>query len=253
MKYLLLMKKKALIAVFVFACVVANGKPLKVVVCAGQSNMLGARSQVEELPKELQGIQSKNLIFLKKTIPIQAGKTQKHGFGPEISLAKKLSEKLKEPVGIIKFSVGGTNLAEDWSPALESSLYWKLLKKIKGIEENNEIEIVAVVWMQGESDSRNREYSKNYAANLANFVGKIRQDLGIRDLVFIAGRVNPLKSRFPYVDDVRTAQEKCNLVNYAFIDCDSFKKGSDNLHYTTEGIVEMGYRFSEAIFNSIQR
>ena len=41
--------------------------PLKVVVCAGQSNMLGKRSTVTELPEALQGTQQNQLINLSQT------------------------------------------------------------------------------------------------------------------------------------------------------------------------------------------
>src|SRR5262245_40047277 len=63
-------------------------KPLKVVVCAGQSNMVGLRSKAEELPAELQKVQKGNLYFDGTTwVDLAPGVTAKVGFGPEISLA----------------------------------------------------------------------------------------------------------------------------------------------------------------------
>ena len=56
------------IVALVIACTafihVANAKekPLKVFICAGQSNMVGSRSIESKLPKKLQGAQ-KNIFF----------------------------------------------------------------------------------------------------------------------------------------------------------------------------------------------
>lgn len=229
-------------------------KPLKVFVLAGQSNMVGKRSRIGELPRELQGEQ-KNVLFFdgRKWGPLAAGNTEPEGFGPEISFGYRMSREWREPIGIVKHSVGGTNLAVNWSPSIPTSLYAQMLRKVRAARKERRIEIVGMVWMQGESDGRDPRMAQAYAGNLRAFVRRARADLRSPALIFVAGRVNPPKQGFPFVDIVRAAQERCKEKNYGFIDCDSLEKGPDNLHYTTRGVVDMGYDFADAIIKVASR
>ncbi len=222
------------------------GDVLKVVICAGQSNMLGKRSTVAELPKELQGVQQNLLINLESDgwEPLMPGKTygkyQPKGFGPEVSFAAALSAALNEPIGIIKHSQGGTNLAIQWSGG---NPYKRLAEVVKKAKASKKIEIIGMLWMQGESDSKKQAMAGNYKANLEALVQRCRDDFESPNMIFIAGRVNPQGEKCAYTDIVRKAQETCSSANYAYIDCDTLPKVDDNVHYTTAGIVEMGERF----------
>lgn len=231
----------------------ADETTLKVVICAGQSNMVGKRSIASELPEELRGEQE-NLFFNGQTwVPLSPGITEKKGFGPEISFAKEFSAMLEERVGIIKHSRGGTSLAEKWSPANPNSLYAELLAKVAAARKGRNIQIVGMIWMQGEKDSKSSSMADAYAENLEKFIAAARNDFGSPQMPFVAGRVNPPKQRYAYVDEVRKAQTHCQADRYAFIDCDALEKGPDNLHYTTKGIVELGRTFAEAMMELTRR
>ena len=226
----------------------AQEKPLKVFVLAGQSNMVGAQGNASQLSKELQGEQIEAVFFDgKQWVPVAPGRTETRGFGPEISFAYRMREELKEPVGIIKHSIGGTSLALDWSPANHDSLYVQLLSKVSAARQQRAIEIIAMLWMQGERDSRDQGMAEAYAKNLASFISAARKDFRAPSMFFVAGRVNPPRPQYPFVDIVRSAQEECKEARYAFVDCDSLEKLPDGLHYSTRGLVDMGYRFAEAI------
>jgi len=226
----------------------SQGQPLKVFVLAGQSNMVGARAVPDELSESLRGSQESALFFDGNAwVPLAPGVSERKGFGPEISFAHSMSTALKEPVGIIKLSYGGTSLAERWNPADSKSLYAELVKRVRAARQTRRIEIIGMLWMQGERDSKDPVMAAAYAKNLADFIRHARQDFANADMPFVVGRVNPPEPEFPHVEQVRKAQEECAATHYAFIDCDTLPKGADNLHYDTKGLVMMGRRFASAM------
>ena len=225
-------------------------KPLKVFVCAGQSNMKGVCAEVSELPEEIRK-QPENVVFNPKRngpawLPLEAANVQKAGFGPELSFAQEMSEHLGEPVGIIKHAVGGTELATRWDPDGDKSLYQVLFSYVQKAKESREIEIVGMIWMQGEADSKNEEYAAAYEQNLKDFVARARKDFDVEAMPYIAGRVNPPKGA-KYVNParVRAAQENAEISHYAYINCDELTKVADGVHYDAAGTVEMGRLFAK--------
>jgi hypothetical protein len=168
--------------------------------------------------------------------------------GPEIAFAVELQRKINKPIGIIKHARGGKNLAEDWSPDLPRSLYVQIKQMVEAAGKAREIRVVGMIWMQGENDSKFEAMADAYAENLENLIRTARRDFSTLDLVFLAGRVNPPARRFPFVDRVRAAQESCPLPGYAYVNCDDLSKKEDNLHYDTEGLIELGRRFAHAMY-----
>jgi hypothetical protein len=221
--------------------------PLPVVVCAGQSNMVGKRLKPAALPAELQGPIADAWCWdnTGAWIPVEAGKTPSSdgGFGPEISFAAAAPK----PIGIIKFAKGGTNLHGQWSPTDDVSLYTQLVRHVKAAQASRPIVIVGMLWMQGESDSSAKNVAvmaPAYAVNLANLIQRARADFAAPDMVFIAGRVNPDASKYPGAEQVRAAIQGCPLPRYGWIDLDPLSKLGDNLHYDVPGTVEMGRLFA---------
>ena len=107
-------------------------------------------------------------------------------FGPELGIADKLNELYPDRTFfIIKCAWGGTNLYEQWrSPSSfgnTGSLYNTFVSYVNTSLEylkskNYDIEIEAMCWMQGESDSFNLAVSSNYDKNLKNFINDIRKE-----------------------------------------------------------------------------
>lgn len=235
-------------------CACAGEKPLKVFVCAGQSNMVGKRCEVSELPEPLKTPRDGNLFFDgEEWLPLAPGVTEETGFGPEIAFAGRMSRELGEPVGIIKHSRGGTALGGRWAPDRPDGLYAQLRKKVDAARETRAIEIVGMLWMQGERDSRDPEMAANYGKNLTGFIRRARNDFGNPDMFFVAGRVNPPPEEFLYVEAVRGAQANCPAGHYGWVDCDPLEKGPDNLHYSTAGTVELGRLFANAMLELMGR
>lgn len=226
------------------AVVSSDSRALKVFVLAGQSNMLGRRSVIDDLPSELQMQQGGNLIFADgHWISLEPGvyQEQEQGLGPELSFAYRMAQQLGEPIGIIKHSRGGTDLAVEWAPDDPNSLYTGLVAKVRDAALKKDIEILGMAWMQGESDSEVASMALGYRQNLSGLVAAARTDFSAPDMVFVAGRINPpVEDRYAYADQVRGAQTENDIENYAFVDCDPLPKLADNLHYDTQGIVALG-------------
>jgi hypothetical protein len=156
-----------------------------------------------------------------------------------------------ENIGIIKHSVGSTSLAKSWMiDNIKWSQYPTLLEKVKAAQKSRNVEIVGMLWMQGEADSNKEVTARSYAKNLSLFINKARRDFKSKSMIFLAGRIN---CRFPFVNLVRKAQEKCQEPNYAYINCDQLSKSNDNLHYDTKGIIDMGIEFSSAMQKMLKK
>ncbi|AHF94250.1 hypothetical protein OPIT5_09215 [Opitutaceae bacterium TAV5] len=239
----------ALIGISFASFAAATGaQPLKVFVLAGQSNMVGVRSEITALPENLKTENPDILFFDGQTwAPMKPGNTEAKGFGPEISFARKIHDAWKEPVGIIKHSKGGSMLASNWSPrSTKENLLAELLARVKAAQAAREIEIVGVLWMQGESDAVNEKRAALYANNLDLLIERFRSEFNNPALLFLCARVNPPEDRYPTAAIVRKAQEECTYAHYRLIDCDDLEKVGDNLHYNTRGIIELGNRFADA-------
>lgn len=233
----------------------AAESPLKTFLLIGQSNMVGRRCQVEELPDHLKASQENVLFFHPKEgwQPITPGKTQAEGLGPEFSFGYELQKLLEEPLGIIKLSVGGTNLHTQWDPKLENSLYHRTLALSQRAAEARPIEIVGVVWVQGGADSKRQEDADAYAVNYREFINAWRKDLENPRLAVVCGRcgttTNPerFRAKKPFIDTVRGAQMGLEDPIYTWVDLDDITLQGDAVHFDTPGMVETGVRYAKAM------
>jgi hypothetical protein len=236
----------------------AEKESLVVFIFAGQSNMVGKRSKAAELPKDYQGEQAKVLIFTDgKWERYRPGLDQPSGFGPEVSAALELAKTTGKPIGIIKHAVGGTNLAHQWNPAAEKSLYATLKKKVKAAtEEQYLLKIEGAFWMQGGADARSDEMANAYPANLDALIAAMRRDFKNPALSFVAGRSGrenaPPHPRYPHLATVRAAQMQPRE-SYTSIDCSDISLGPDNIHYDTPGIAKLGRRMATAMTTLLEK
>jgi hypothetical protein len=108
-----------------------------------------------------------------------------------------------------------------------------------------------MLWMQGERDARTQEAAQAYGVKLRELVLAIRKDVGRDDLPFLCGQVNP---PYPYAETVRLAQASLpsTVRRTILIRTEGLEKNSDNLHYSTEGQIELGRRFAAAYLQLIR-
>lgn len=233
----------------------STGTPTKVYILAGQSNMVGIASS-SSLPGYL--AQPRDDVLLFESAENDLFKTRRWSrldaggvFGPEISFGRWMADHHRQPVGIIKVAAGGTSLAIDWSPDIRGFLYDRLIATVREAAETGRFEIEAVIWMQGERDALIEATAGVYAQNLPHFIQRIRDDLNRPDLPFVFGRINPTDRIYPFVDQVRQAQQELDMPYAVMVDCDSLAKRRDDIHYSAAGQVELGQRFAATVINLI--
>ena len=176
-------------------------------------------------------------------VPIAPGKTEPQGFGPEIAFGAKMAALLGQPIGIIKHSRGGTNLANQWDPESSGSLYAQLQAKVDAASEKRDIRVAGMLWVQGGADAKNETMARDYATNLRGLAESAREDFGNAELVFLSGRIPAKNSKTkPHWALVRAAQQDLELADYAWVNCDDISLGSDGVHYDTAGMVQLGER-----------
>ncbi len=116
--------------------------------------------------------------------------------GPELSFARKLTERIDAPVAIIKCAAGGTHLGGDWNPDEPSGfemypLALELIRSSLAVLDKKGIDyrIEGFMWHQGENDMFEESYLRDYGKNLANFVARVRRDLETPELRFYVGEL----------------------------------------------------------------
>jgi len=230
----------------------AADDPLPVFVCVGGSNMSGGRSKLDELPKELNGEQA-NALFFDGTqwLPLSPEKMNKRGFGPEVSFAASMCQKLKRQIGIIKHSSHGTSLDTVWSPATPDSLYWELIHKVEAARKARPITIIGLIMVQGSGDSKEQKKAEAYAANLQAFIQAARKDMQTPNLLFVCSRLRSgqPKERFPFANLVRLAQETSS----DFVDCDALNVGDDEVHFTARGQIDLGRLLADKLHGMMSK
>lgn len=100
-------------------------------------------------------------------------------FGPEISLGRGLAEVAQGDVALIKYAVGGSDIAR-WQPGAVD--YQQLVASVAdGVDElttaGMHVNLLGLVWLQGESDTINSSRAAAYAANLRGFIWSFRSDM----------------------------------------------------------------------------
>lgn len=203
-------------------------------------------------------------------------------FGSELTFAKTLKELApNENIALIKISRGGTSLAIEaagnfgcWDPDYEKGTgkgqgvnqYDHFLAGMKralqtqDIDQDGETDTLVpagIVWMQGESDAvYTEEIARQYEANLKRLMDLIRATMYADDLPVVVGRISdsgnhPEGKVWKHGEIVRAAQaafvkkdKRAALVTST----DSYGY-SDRWHYNSEGYLDLGKKFAQALWN----
>jgi hypothetical protein len=247
--------------------------PAQVIVLGGQSNMEGQAtiSEIDKLPAD----QSKDL---KTELPnitfINAGKPGKIGeglsFGPEVGFAHTLAAaRPEQQFVLVKLGVGGTSM-ERWSASdaggkRNGDLYRALVSSVHEAMRSGNSKVVAILWMQGEADTRKQALADTYFASQQAMIAGMRKEFSAPDAPFIFGRINPPATakvidpvtkqetpRYAALPTVRAAQEQVakEIPNTILIETDDLSKRFDHLHYDGKGQLELGKRMAEAFLKT---
>lgn len=266
---------------------------------AGQSNMDGY-GHVAELSEDRQGAVPNVYIFTGNgawdgesggSVGLWTPLTPGHGtgfvtdgventlsdrFGAELSFGQTLAAQSDQPIALIKYSRGGTSLANDagysdWFPeaggaddfnqydyALATIRNALMSRDINGDGQADRIEPAGIIWMQGESDAFTSEQTaSDYFGNLNRMMNLFRAALHRDDLPVVIGRIsdsgmNEAGQLMPHIDTVLEAQE--NWVEQdacaAYVtEIESYTHSDDAWHYDTQGYLDMGEAFANAVMH----
>ena len=199
---------------------------------------------------------------------------QEDRFGPEVGLAEYLNDKNYQNVFFVKYSYGGTKLANEWkSPSsgkagdLYNGAVEYTLNAMKVLENMGYYPIIdAICWMQGESDcdSSYSSYDPIYYTLEKNFISDLRNDLlyygNPNGIGFIDAGISTW-SNWKYSSELNADKEaisKEDDLNYYFSTSDlEYAKepsiGADNAHYDSTSEIILGQRFGEYAEKFINR
>ena len=203
-------------------------------------------------------------------------------FGVELTFARRLEE--LDPgahIALIKYSRGGTSIdaaaaggAGSWDETYHDhtgiNQYDHFLATLRNAAAVDDIDgdgtpdllvPAGIVWMQGESDGAHTEaIARRYEANLANLMKLIRAALRVDDLPVVIGRISDSGQDddgkvWNYGDIIRAAEA-------AFVEKDGHAalvattdayQYSDPWHYDSQGYIDLGRRFAEAMAELARR
>ncbi|WP_437603173.1 sialate O-acetylesterase [Sorangium sp. So ce590] len=214
-------------------------------------------------------------------------------YGPEITFGRAMAAAYPEHrIAIVKMAQGGTNLVDHWGRGLapdpevlyKSQLYHALLGKLDSAtyagdralrypdeptrldnalarleSEGHDVEIAALVWMQGENEA-GWSAAFRYGDALRAFIAAVRADLGVPELPVVLGRISdnlypanggPIAAgKEANIDAVRAAQVTVAEEDprVAWVDTDDFtpRPPSDAWHFDSAAYQLLGQRFAEA-------
>lgn len=217
-------------------------RPLKVFVLAGTSNMLGAPAKIDMLPDDMRQLLKDVLVYQKGDwAPLEAGKNL---VGNEATFGQAMTRHLGEQVGIVWISVASASGA---SPAASIK---NIVKQAR--EKGRPLVIAGMLLDVSFRDGIKEETARAYGENLNRWVESTRRELGNANLPIVMNRAIPPVPRTPYLEVVRKAQDSLMLPQFRVFNCDDVSRGSDKVHFSTEGRLEMGRRFAAAMIELIK-
>ena len=129
-------------------------------------------------------------------------------------------------------------------------------RDIDGDGEDDTLIPAGIVWMQGESDAAEEAVALAYESNLTELMNSVRAALRVDDLPVVIGRISDSGQGpegdgtvWTHGDIVRGAQARfCERDGHAALVTSTDEYGySDPYHYDTEGFLDLGDRFAEAM------
>jgi hypothetical protein len=247
-----------------------QGKPVRVILLAGQSNMAGSGA-VSRAP--LPWRNQPGILFDETTASFDHTRSSSWetlglavaNMGPEISFGALVSEALPgEQIALVKVSRAGTGLAYWRTPGQGG--HDALMNRIDTIKTRLNAAVTAgeipswrfggLLWMQGENEADGAApMALTYQADFADFVSKVRVRTSTPTLPVVLGRISiQLDPGAPYfgpveqpqLDNVRAAQVAWTVANAphgAWVDTDDLSL-IDEFHFGSVAQLTFGRRFA---------
>jgi len=210
-----------------------------------------------------------------KHLFILSGQSNMAGLKPEGSFIPAVEKEFgAENVLIVKDALGGQPIRrwyKDWqppegdSPKAKPDLYDSLMVKVHSAIENENLESITFIWMQGERDAREK-LGEVYEESLLGLYQQLSNDLARTDINFVIGRLSDFdlaNEKYPHWTLVRKIQIKVAESNSRFdwINTDDLNEGvnrqgkaiQNDLHMSAKGYITMGERFAEKAIRLINQ
>lgn len=262
---------------------------LPIIVMAGQSNEEGDNADTAPISAPYTGVLADAKVFFKNNITatnngviqsLQAGVNNQwrtgtssiiNSIGPEISLGYQLPIDISHPIGVVKFSLGGSRLVDNgvtnsngglWDVDGDASRggsfgllfpilvnYFVLPAIQKYIAAGYTPKIAAFHWCQGEADATIEYCADNYQTKLVQLLDTFKDlvraaDPNVDNMAVVISRIhnNFTPGTRPYLNTVRAAQVSIgtSYTNASWIDTDSYPVKPDNTHWTKAAQITHG-------------
>lgn len=254
---------------------------LRVFIFAGQSNMVGSDSKVQDIQRfpPFAGLETPQPGVRFSYCLGREKKSTSDGWvdlqpvnnvvGPELSFARQLTSNIKAPIAIIKVAAGGTHLGGDWNPDIPSgfkmyplALLW-IRDALDDLDERGiKYRLEGFMWHQGENDMFNKQYMDNYGRNLKNFLASWRRDLNAPGLRFYIGELctktiwgMDLRPRMYAISlGQKEVTDNSPLAQYVPTSHVGVEIGGGvglHYHYGTLGQLEHGFNYADAYLRNI--
>ncbi|KAI7740165.1 hypothetical protein M8C21_013865 [Ambrosia artemisiifolia] len=183
-----------------------------------------------------------NFIWETAQDPLHADidKNKTCGVGPGMSFANALKDYIVGIIGLVPCAIGGTAIKQ-WAKG--GKLYEDMVKRAKSAASGGG-EIKALVWYQGESDTKLKHVAEAYKSNMESLIRNVRSDLGLPTLPLI--QVAIASGEGKYMEVVREAQKAIDLPNVVCVDAKGLELKEDHLHLTTAAQVQLGHMLADA-------
>ncbi len=219
----------------------------------GQSNMAGRgvvtpadqvpHPRVLALNKAGEWVPAVDPIHFDKSVAgVGLGRT----FGLEVAAATP-----GVTIGLIPCAVGGSPI-DSWQPgaldpATKTHPWDDAMRRAKVALASGTLK--GILWHQGESDAK-RELAPAYAAKLAGLVARLRADLGVPTVPFIAGQLGKFADvpwdEFKVQVDQAHRDLPARVPRTAFVSAEGLVHKGDKVHFDAESLRELGRRYAAA-------
>jgi hypothetical protein len=252
----------------------------RVFIFAGQSNMVGAdamTARIDDFP-DFKGAGTPQRDVLYSYILGNGDEASRdwtplkplRSFGPEVTFARRVKQRVSYPIAIIKSAVGGTTVAFDWNPEAPDKgqrLYPRTLRLIR--ESLQELDkrgiryrLEAVMWHQGENDMLDRKLYPQYADGLTKLIARLREDLKAPQLKWFMAEVSEkgiwgmdhrsnLGMFRQQQQQVLDADPLVRWVPTSHLAFDVMGSGQPHYHFGTQGQLQMGEALANAYLRDI--
>lgn len=224
---------------------------LKSVLLIGQSNMAGRGNfgEVEEIYDE-RIFSFRNGKWQVMWEPVNPDRSFA-GVGLSPSFALDFVNYYNEPIGLIPCADGGTGIAE-WVPG--TTLFENAVMQAKFAMKSSEI--VAILWHQGENDSKRAERAEHYEKNFMSMITELKKELGLEKIPVIIGELGAYladyeNNMFAYLDSVNGQLKHIAETNenFAFVSSKGLTCKDDGVHFDSKSLRIFGKRYFEAYKN----